>query len=803
MRHPLVAIRPRFLSLRVFWFPSLLAAALLAARGAPAPDLTRGEPVPEGFTHDWNLGPTGLRGWMYSHKLVTTEARQIRITRVEPGSPAEGLIAEGDVLLGTGGGLFTFDPRTELGRAIGVAESERGGGRLTLTRWRAGQVEPVTLQLLVLGDYAATAPYRCPKSRRILEQGLAALAKNVAEPGYAKRQSPIPRALNALALLAGGDPAHLPLVRAEAAWAAEFASGGRHPWFYGYVMIFLSEYILATGDRTVEPGLRRLALATAHGQSAVGSWGHEFARPDGRLNGYGMMNSPGVPLTIGLALAREAGIQEEAVSAAIGRSARLLRFYTGKGAVPYGDHHPWIQTHEDNGKTGMTAVLFNRLGEPAPAAFFTRMAVASHGAERDCGHTGNYFNLLWAMPAVGLGGVEAAGAWMAEFGSWYYDLARRWDGTFAHLGPPEPKPDSYAKWDATGALLLAFALPQGKTALSGRGPAVNPPFSAAEARGLVADGRGWSNLDRNSADGRRSLPELLERLGSWSPVVRERAALELGRRGAEPLPAVIALLGDRRLEARLGACQALLAMKRVAAPAVPRLRETLADPDLWLRVKAAEALAAIGTPAQPAWSELFQALVRGPTADDPRGMEQRFLSFALFDILPASALDGVEPALLREAVKAGLRNEDGRARSSIAKVYTRFDYDQALPLFPAIHEAIVTPSPSGEMFADGVRLRGCELLARLRIREGMDLALDLVDLDRWGEANRTKACLDIIARYGPAAKPMLPRLRQLEQQMLTHRNARLLVKAVEQVRALVQKIESDPAQPAELRSLTL
>ncbi|MCL4180416.1 MAG: hypothetical protein KJ072_22050, partial [Verrucomicrobia bacterium] len=31
---------------------------------------------------------------------------------------------------------------------------------------------------------------------------------------------------------------------------------------------------------------RRLALEAANGQSAVGSWGHGFARPDGRLGGY-------------------------------------------------------------------------------------------------------------------------------------------------------------------------------------------------------------------------------------------------------------------------------------------------------------------------------------------------------------------------------------------------------------------------------------------------------------------------------------------------------------------------------------
>ena len=35
------------------------------------------------------------------------------------------------------------------------------------------------------------------------------------------------------------------------------------------------------------------------------------------------------------------------------------------------------------------------------------------------------------------------------------DLARRFDGTFAHQGPPEREHDSYGDWDATGGYLLA------------------------------------------------------------------------------------------------------------------------------------------------------------------------------------------------------------------------------------------------------------------------------------------------------------------------------------------------------------
>jgi hypothetical protein len=293
----------------------------------------------------------------------------------------------------------------------------------------------VVVKLPVLGAYSPTAPYDCPKSRRILEQGCRVLAERMASPSY--RSNPITRSLNALALLASGNRDYLPLVRREAQWASSYSANSFQTWYYGYVIMLLSEYHMATGDDSVMPGLRRLALESANGQSIVGSWGHKFAGDDGRLIGYGMMNAPGLPLTTSLIMARKAGINDPEVARAIERSARLLRFYIGKGAVPYGDHHPWTQTHEDNGKCGMAAVLFNLLGEANGAAFFSRMSVASHGPERDGGHTGNFFNIAWSLRSVALSGPHATGAWMQEFGAWYFDLARAWDGTFPHQGPPQ------------------------------------------------------------------------------------------------------------------------------------------------------------------------------------------------------------------------------------------------------------------------------------------------------------------------------------------------------------------------------
>ena len=733
-------------------------------QAAEVPDFTQGAKIPDDAKHDWNLGATGLRGWIYCDKMVTSDARQIAITKVAKGSPAYGILEVGDVILGVGGKPFSYDPRTEMGKALTAAESEAGNGVLTLSRWRAGSSEEVVVKIPVLGTYSATAPYECPKSKRILEQGCRELAKRMEDPSYTRRLDPIPRSLNALALLASGQESYLPLIKKETQWAASFKDEGMATWYYGYVMMLLAEYKIATGDDSVMPGLKRLALEAANGQSAVGSWGHRFARPDGRLYGYGMMNSPGLPLTISMVMAREAGVEDPALDRAIELSVRLMRFYIHKGAIPYGDHHPWIETHEDNGKCGMASVLFNLIGESKGAEFFSRMSVAAHGPERDTGHTGNFFNILWSLPGISQSGPNATGAWMKEFGGWYFDLARRSDGSFLHQGPPENDRDSYAGWDCTGSYLLAYAMPLKKLYLTGKKSDAVPKLDVASAESLIDDGRGWNNKDRNGFYDALSNEQLLARLGSWSPVVRERAAMALGRRKSVPVEPMIQMLDSPSLEARYGACQGLIQLRRRGMPAVAALQKTLAHDDLWLRIKAAEALAAIGKPAMQTVPQLLELLAQVDIENDPRGMQQRYLSFALFerDGMLGRSLESVDREALNNAVRAGLKNQDGRARGSIGSVYRQLSLAEIQPLLPAIHEAIIQPAPSGEMFADGIRVEGLRLLAEHHIEEGMSaLVLYTRDQNPWESQIRTPELMKILLSYGAHAKGVIPELSKI------------------------------------------
>ncbi len=731
-------------------------------KSLPVPDLTQGGVVPEGWTHDWTLGPTGARGWIYSDKHVTTDARQILITEVAAGSPADGVLQIGDVVTGIGKKPFAGDARISFGRAITEAERMKNGGRLRLLCWRGGKTCKVVVALQPLGNYGATAPYGCPKSKRILELGCRQLAENMRAKPTAGHV--ITRALNALALLASGEEEYLPVVRKQVELLSKYdPQKGIRTWQYAYINMLLGEYVLATGDRRyVDTGLRRMTQRIVDGQSEVGSWGHDFVRGAAkRLGGYGMMNAPGIPLTYSLAVAKRAQVPVAGLDAAIRKSEALLRFYVGKGSIPYGDHRPWIETHCDNGKNEMAAVLFDLRQDATATEYFSRMAVASHGAERDEGHTGNFFNMTWAMLGVARSGPEATGAWMREFG-WYYDLARRWDGTFRYQGAPTPKPESHNKWDCTGAYLIAYAQPLRKTFLTGRQVSSAPSVDRTAAESLIDDGRGWSSKDRTTSQRALGTSDLFRRLESWSPVVRERAAVELGRRREPIVPRLIELLDSPNLDARYGACRALQFQRQRGAPAIPVLRGVLDSPDLWLRVLAAEALAGIGTPARVAVPQLLARLTRKPSASDPRNMEQRYLTLALFNRrggLIGRSLESVDRDLLVEAVRASLRNQDGRARGAVASVYKNLSFEQLEPLLPAILDAIVTPAPSGIMFADGIRTAGLELFASHRVSEGIELLADYARHQKpHGSEKRIARIMTLLEGYGAHAKRVIPQL---------------------------------------------
>lgn len=770
---------------------------------ASIPDFTAGDKP--GEAHDWTLGPTGARGWIHTSNGHSAAARQILVTAVAPGSPVDGVLRVGDVILGVDGQRFTDDARIRFAQAVMTAESERGAGKLRVLRWRSGATDEVVVTLPVLGSYSATAPYDCAKSQRILTLGCASLAKRMSAPDYGRGMYPIPRALNALALLAGGNAEHLPVVRTEARWAADFSVSpeGFQTWPYGYVMMFLAEYVIATGDQSVIPGLKRLALESANGQSAVGTWGHKFALPNGNLSGYGCMNQPGITLCIGMALAREAGVKDPVLDRAITKAAGFLRWYVDKGAVPYGDHQPF-PGHEDNGKCSSSAVLFDLLADREATDFFARMSTAAYD-ERERGHTGNYFNVLWALFGVARSGPLATGAYLKET-AWYYDLARGWDGMFLYQGSPvgEEEHGKYKGWDCSGSYLLAYALSRKSLLLTGKKPFCAPALDATQVKDVIAAGRDIVYKKAEDAYLRRTTEQLLAGLSSWSPLVRNRSAAALGKRDAEVMPQLLALLSGKDRYGRYGACKAIGALGPRADAAAPQVRALLTDPDPWLQALACEALPALSDAVRKASvSDLLSVVVR-PNPADPRRTTARIAATALFAPFPgaktprsilADSLDGVDRALLYPAIESLLRHEDSVPRSSVQKVFKDLNQADLAVLLPAIVRAVEKLAPSNEMFGDGIRLAGLDLLSRLHVREGMPLCVAVIEPKRWGLGGRLKRCLEYLPRYGTHAKVVLPELKEARAEFIARGGKKVDTAGVEMFDRCIKAIETATATP--------
>jgi HEAT repeat protein len=249
------------------------------ARPEKLPDLTKGEPAGEPGKygeHIWPLGPTGLYGHMVGGPKL---GDQIEVASVAPGSPADGILRWGDVIIGVSGKKFKAGEHLgiTLGNAIIDAERATNGGKLRLLVWRDknfiarngkkdianidvdelindadddatlydwvpeeeraavvrsadfeafpidSEVMEVTLKLEVFPEYSDTSPYDCPKAKAIL-----ANAHRVLEAQFEAGQIRANRkhAIAALALVASGQPEHRELVKQ---WVRSPAASAWHP----------------------------------------------------------------------------------------------------------------------------------------------------------------------------------------------------------------------------------------------------------------------------------------------------------------------------------------------------------------------------------------------------------------------------------------------------------------------------------------------------------------------------------------------------------------------------------------------
>jgi len=761
--------------------------------------------------YSYSLGPTGLRGWIYRNPekdagqqgLMTAAAPwQILVTTVGTNTPAAGIMAKDDVILGASAGagnrpvpVFTNDSRKSLGWKIG--EAEAGDGVLNLKRWRAGITEDVSIQLQALGAYSATSPYNCPKSEVILSNACRIISQE-SLPDGPENSYPGPPVLG-LALMACGDAEYLPKVRSYArsigpANLTLRCSPGESAqkadtWGWGYNGVFLAEYYLRTGDTNVLHAINEYTIALAQSQSRYGTFGHggSLLAADGSLHGtippYGPVNQAGLVANLAIVMGKKCIVQsggaaDPEIEPAIERGAKFFGFYVQKGNIPYGEHEPWYY-HAANGKDSLAALMFAMMGDrPEATEYFTRMVLAGYNG-REYGHTGQGFSFLWGAMAANLGGTNALATYLAQI-RWHLDLERRCDGSFVYDGDEQYggstgisnywQASSYYELDPTACYVLTYALARQQLFLTGRkGSPVNW-LSQDKVTNAI-----WAGMFDQALSG-YDTNQLMSALAQYDPLVRGWAAVELGSRAnVSPLvPGLIQIAGSStNAWLREAACNALGVIKNTSA--LPVLVAALSDPDIWVRARAANALRSFGPAASPQLANMLVAFTQNATDpnviawDDPVQIANSHLSFELFG---DAVYHGNNVAvytvhaptnLLYPAIKAGLKQPDSNPRSGVASfVYKQLSLTEIQPLLPDIFEVAASESQADTMWSMDPRASGIATLAKYHIAEAIPLALSMQITPTgfgWNDTGFKVPALKALGSYGAAARWTLPTLK--------------------------------------------
>ena len=770
------------------WMVCIVAVLAMGVSAEPPPvppDLTRGETTGVDRNGTYNLGATGLRGWIYTrpdsyfdseHGRTTAHSRQILVTHVGAKSPADGVMRVDDVILGVGGKPFSDDARTSIAHAIQEAEKEANKGILTLTRWRAGKTEEVQLKLRVRGTYSDTAPYNCPKSKLIFDEACTVLEKEPLENGWNG-------AINGLALMATGKPEYLPRVREFAHTLAPKTldlekQQGMVTWDWGYKNIFLCEYYLLTGDKEVLPAIGKYTAALAKGQSMYGTFGHGVIRLTAKdqvrsVPPYGPVNSCGLPANISIVLGRKCGVKDPEVDAAIERASKFFGYFVDKGIIPYGEHTPGDCCHDHNGKTAMAALLFGVQGDrPVETKFFAKMVTASY-KNREVGHTGQGFSYLWGALGANVGGPAAAAAFFKE-ASWHFDLVRRCDGSLTYDGDEQYGPgktddntyygkSSYEGLSPAATYVLTYSLPLKKLCITGREANPADLLSAQDVSEAIMAGR--FDLDRK----KKSAQELVAAFGSWSPVVRNFAAEELASRPEAHgmMTQLSAMAEGKDVHVAQGAVGTLGYLK--SQEALPALCRLLTHEDRWLRYKAANAIKKLEGTAKPVVTDVLKAVVK--TAEplqpvawaDPIQFTHGQLAEALFSGPLKDSLKDIGPTLVYPAIRVVARNADGMARMHLRGYFeNNLTEKDVEALGPDVLAAVKTPSPADTMFANEIRMGGMKALVKYHFKEGIDACVILAKFQGGhGSETRTGEIMKDLVGYGRAARKVVPELRAL------------------------------------------
>ncbi|MFK7851157.1 MAG: DUF6288 domain-containing protein [Akkermansiaceae bacterium] len=774
------------------------------------PDLTKGGKL-ERNNERW-VGPIGIHCGTWRPRQRSNEAghvKQLLVQKVEEGSPADGVLEVGDVILGADGigakqvPFFEGTPWAMIPIAEAITEAEaRNPAILKLLVWRKGETKTLPVKLDYLGRYSDTAPYNCEKSRKILRHGAIAICE---------KNKPDKSGFGILCLLAASDPTdpnHDKYLAKAREWAHAMEVGDG-PWFSGPKLMALSEYYIRTKDETILPKLKAQAEHHAKGVSWFGTTGHRWceSRPDGsengRIAGYGPISCSGALGYLGLSLAREAGVTSPSIEESHKAQRAFFGHFALKSGIGYGEHPYGIGESggDYNGKCAMSGLALGlEGGQEEKAKYFAKKAATSSYDVRQYAHGGSFFGQVFHPLGANMGGEKAAHMQFKEI-RWHMDLKRRWDYSFIY----DSSGNNYSDFSHSAVALLFYAVPSKQIYLTGRGHKNSIKLSDAEFDELAAA----QNFDPSKA----SNEELFAALPSCQGLLRGPVGNELASRVKEKPDApeantiideLLAMVTAPKsgIYERVGACFALMQIKDRSPEAARVMKNAeiakamvglLQDPDAYIRFAGVRVLQKLDPEAvSPHVNEILDAVVATGRPTFPLDMEDPLqwahgeMGDLLFKNALTKSLDGVDRAKLIPAIRSLLETPNGGARGAVTSVLAKLSKEETLQVADLIVQNIRIDPPGNAMGGGAAALNSQKALANHLFEEVMPLSTS------YGPTDAIKS--KIPQKYGKAALEM-----RSARQVMNTVGEQILVQAIN-AQELVEGILNGKA-PEELATL--
>jgi len=694
-----------------------------------------------------HYGPTGF--------FAKRSADHLVVDVVEAGSPSDGKLRKGDVIVAVDGQPITLDAYRQFAEAVDKAESKQGGGRLGLTVKRSVDTNApaarlsIDLQLKQLGSYGKTAPVNCTKTDVLITQ----TAEHIVEhKNYGKLNWGL------LGLLATGEEKYISVVR-DYLHAAEWAqppadvnellkAGGYVSWHWGYRNLLMTEYHLLTGDKFVLPAITQLSRSLAAGQDQAGLWGHRMAHPElGRAYGYGVMNQPTLSIFISLILAEKCGVKDKVVRAAIKRTHDHYDKWVGQGALPYGNHGPKENEFTNNGTSGSLAVAFALMGNKKGARFYGAMSAAA-SEEILTGHGGPTWNILWSGLGANVLGPEMTSAYDDKI-HWLRTVTRTWTGRYVEMKGwgSDPKSGSWS----TGSHLVNLCAGRRAIHITGKGMDESLWVTAEESGAIIEAGV----LD-DSSDA-----SLLKALGSRFPPVRLRAAQQLAMRDARVANEVMQLLADGTPHRQVGAIHAIKNLKIGGAEDELFALALDEKADLWVRQLAVGALGGMEE-AKPYATELLRLLV----ADKPYDRPYRELDLALGTALvnlyePDPYATDLDRDLFYEGVTRLLDHKHASGRGAGMQLIKNIPLADLTRVVDKMVHVIEDKDKTYTAYSGNGRQDALEILYRHGVKESMDYTVNTIKEPTGRGGPRQRARVRLLKTFGGEAKYLVPRIKEV------------------------------------------